>query len=165
MLHHEANFVTTGKEKPRAAGAGGGEVGLEGPAESIATRAPARAELSWLSGCRKLRMGYRSGMRQPLVALMLLSGLARAAEPITGRASVTDGDTVVIHGTRIRLYGIDATESAQLCQDAAGKDYRCGQRAALALADRIGEAPISCEPRDLIATGAPLQCVGRALRT
>ena len=65
-----------------------------------------------------------------------------------GRASVTDGDTVVIRGTRIRLHGIDAPESAQLCQDAAGKSYRCGQVAALALADRIGEANISCEPRD-----------------
>ncbi|MCJ2095500.1 thermonuclease family protein [Methylobacterium sp. J-072] len=87
-------------------------------------------------------------MRHTLLALLLLSGPALAAEPITGRASVTDGDTVVIHGTRIRLFGIDAPESAQLCQDAAGKDYRCGQRAALALADRIGEGPISCEPRD-----------------
>ncbi|MCJ2108912.1 hypothetical protein MKK70_26765 [Methylobacterium sp. E-041] len=40
---------------------------------------------------------------------------ATAAEPIVGRASVTDGDTVVIHDTRIRLRGIDAPESAQIC--------------------------------------------------
>ncbi|MEL6059461.1 thermonuclease family protein [Methylobacterium sp. DCY52] len=79
---------------------------------------------------------------------MILNMPALAAEPITGRASVTDGDTVVIHGVRIRLYGIDAPESTQICQDASGTDYRCGQRAALALADRIGEAPITCEPRD-----------------
>ncbi|GJD42838.1 hypothetical protein AFCDBAGC_0680 [Methylobacterium cerastii] len=85
-----------------------------------------------------------------LVAISLASGgaAAGAAEAIVGRASVTDGDTVVIHGTRIRLHGIDAPESAQLCQDVAGKSYRCGQTAALALSDRIGEAPISCEPRD-----------------
>jgi endonuclease YncB( thermonuclease family) len=82
------------------------------------------------------------------LSLILFSGSALCAEPIVGRASVTDGDTVVIRDTRIRLYGIDAPESAQLCQDAAGKDYRCGQRAALALADRIGETPISCDPRD-----------------
>ena len=93
-------------------------------------------------------MSYRFGMRHTLLALLLLSGPALAAEPIIGRASVTDGDTVVIHGTRIRLCGIDAPESAQLCQDAAGKNYRCGQQAALALVNRIGEAPISCEPRD-----------------
>ena len=87
-------------------------------------------------------------MRQALAALILLGGPAMAVEPIVGRASVTDGDTVVIRGTRIRLHGIDAPESAQLCQDAAGKSYRCGQTAALALADRIGQANISCEPRD-----------------
>lgn len=80
--------------------------------------------------------------------VMLHSGSAFASELIIGRASVTDGDTVVIHGTRIRLFGIDAPESAQVCEDASGKEYRCGQVAALALSDRIGEAPISCEPRD-----------------
>ena len=85
-----------------------------------------------------------------LVAISLAVGgaAAGAAEPIVGRASVTDGDTVVIHGKRIRLYGIDAPESAQMCEDTAAKEYRCGQAAALALADRIGEAPILCEPRD-----------------
>ncbi|MGU3387278.1 thermonuclease family protein [Methylobacterium sp. D53M] len=82
------------------------------------------------------------------VSIVALVVTAEAAEPITGRASVTDGDTVVIRDTRIRLHGIDAPESAQLCQDADGKDYRCGQRAALALSDRIGASPITCEPRD-----------------
>ena len=56
-------------------------------------------------------------MRTALAALLLLTGPALAAEPIVGRASVTDGDTVVIRGTRIRLHGVDAPESAQLCQD------------------------------------------------
>lgn len=73
-------------------------------------------------------------MRTTLAALLLLTGPVLAAEPIVGRASVTDGDTVVIRGTRIRLHGIDAPESGQLCNDAAGKSYRCGQVAALALA-------------------------------
>ncbi|WP_443136820.1 thermonuclease family protein [Methylobacterium sp. Leaf85] len=54
----------------------------------------------------------------------------------------------MIHDTKIRLHGIDAPESAQLCQDGAGKDYRCGQAAALALADQIGAATVSCDPRD-----------------
>ena len=84
----------------------------------------------------------------PTVAAILLAVPVVAAEPITGRPSVTDGDTLVIRDTRIRLHGIDAPESAQTCQDAAGKDYRCGQAAALALADRIGEGNVTCEPRD-----------------
>lgn len=86
--------------------------------------------------------------RLGLFAVLMVLGPALAAEPITGRASVTDGDTLVIRDTRIRLHGIDAPESAQTCQDAAGKSYRCGQQAALALAERIGEGNVACEPRD-----------------
>jgi endonuclease YncB( thermonuclease family) len=99
-----------------------------------------------------------------LIVAALLALPALAAEPIIGRASVTDGDTVVIHGTRIRLHGIDAPESAQLCQDAVGKDYRCGQKAALALADYIGEAPITCEPRDTDRYGRTVALCRRGLK-
>jgi endonuclease YncB( thermonuclease family) len=67
---------------------------------------------------------------------------------LTGRASVIDGDTIEIHGARVRLHGIDAPESNQVCTDAAGAAYRCGQRAALALADRVGSAPVSCDAKD-----------------
>ena len=70
------------------------------------------------------------------------------AADLTGRASVIDGDTIEIHGQRIRLFGIDAPEGGQLCDDAQGKAYRCGQAAALALADKIGSATVQCEPRD-----------------
>jgi endonuclease YncB( thermonuclease family) len=65
---------------------------------------------------------------------------------IVGVASVVDGDTLSIHGTRIRFHGIDAPESAQLCTDGTGRSWRCGQRAALALADRIGRSTVSCQP-------------------
>ena len=70
------------------------------------------------------------------------------SEQIIGVASVIDGDTIEIHSTRIRLHGIDAPESRQVCQDANGKDYRCGQRAALSLSDFIGRKTVSCTPKD-----------------
>jgi endonuclease YncB( thermonuclease family) len=70
-----------------------------------------------------------------------------SSNPIVGRASVIDGDTVEVHGIRIRLYGIDAPESGQTCSQ-AGEDIRCGQQAAFALAHKIGSAPISCEQKD-----------------
>lgn len=69
------------------------------------------------------------------------------ATAIIGRATVIDGDTLEIHGTRIRLYGIDAPESSQLCI-VKGKKSRCGQQAALALADKIGSGTVACEAKD-----------------
>ncbi|BCH32658.1 succinoglycan biosynthesis protein exoi [Mesorhizobium sp. L-8-10] len=69
--------------------------------------------------------------------------------PTVGRASVVDGDTIEIHGERIRINGIDAPESRQLCTDGAGKTYRCGQVAALALDDFLKAArPTTCHKVD-----------------
>ncbi|KQO65811.1 hypothetical protein ASF20_21455 [Methylobacterium sp. Leaf88] len=83
----------------------------------------------------------------PCLLVLLLASPA-LADPIVGRPSVIDGDTLEVRGTRIRLHGIDAPESAQVCKDAAGKDYRCGQTAALALSDYIGKRLVTCDPRD-----------------
>ena len=64
---------------------------------------------------------------------------------IVGVASVIDGDTIEVHGRRIRLEGIDAPESKQTCiRD--GVAERCGQQAALHLSDRIGRLAVACEP-------------------
>ncbi|MGU3358877.1 thermonuclease family protein [Methylobacterium sp. M6A4_1b] len=87
-------------------------------------------------------------MRSWPCLLILLIATSALADPIVGRASVIDGDTLEVRGTRIRLHGIDAPESAQLCKDADGKDYRCGQTAALTLSDHIGNRLATCDPRD-----------------
>lgn len=80
--------------------------------------------------------------------LVALSGAAASAETITGRASVIDGDTLDIRGTRFRLQGVDTPESAQMCGDASGKDYPCGRKAAFALSDKIGQGNVACEVVD-----------------
>ena len=85
------------------------------------------------------------------LAACLLASPAMAAQVITGRASVVDGDTIEIAGKRIRLYGIDAPESWQVCRDGKGKPYRCGAEAAAALADFLAASrPTACsaETRD-----------------
>lgn len=81
-----------------------------------------------------------------LVVALISAGASRAAaEPIVGRASVVDGDTIEIHGQRIRLNGVDAPERNQLCLDSHGKKYRCGQKASLALADFLDvRQPTTC---------------------
>lgn len=80
---------------------------------------------------------------------LLASPLAAAQAPIQGVASVIDGDTLDIHGQRIRFHGVDAPESSQQCFRLPSKaPWRCGQRAALALSDFIGRRPVSCIPKD-----------------
>lgn len=82
------------------------------------------------------------------LAVFIMQGSA-AADSIIGRASVIDGDTIEIHGTRIRLDGIDAPESWQTCTDAAGTEYRCGKVAAEALdAFLAASRPTHCREVD-----------------
>ena len=81
---------------------------------------------------------------KPVVPVILaLASSAANAETIAGRASVIDGDTLEIHGERIRILDIDAPESAQYCfkssADLETGAWPCGRRAALALSDWIGQ--------------------------
>lgn len=79
------------------------------------------------------------------VILFAIISCKACADTLTGRASVIDGDTIEIHGERIRILDIDAPESRQLCTGADGVDYRCGQQAALAFADWIAHRVVTCE--------------------
>ena len=81
-----------------------------------------------------------------ILAVVYIFGLltliaSPASADIAGTASVIDGDTIEIHGQRIRFHGIDAPESRQTCV-AGGEEWRCGQEAALALAELIGRSPV-----------------------
>ena len=83
-----------------------------------------------------------------LLAMLFVIFAQDAVAEIVGRATVIDGDTIEVRGERIRLYGIDTPESSQLC-DLGGQPYRCGQQAALALADKLGEKTVHCTEKDV----------------
>ena len=84
-----------------------------------------------------------------LAALILAPASATAADNLAGQASVIDGDTLEIHGTRIRLWGIDAPESSQLCRGEDSLQYRCGAKAANDLDAFIAGRPVNCLPISL----------------
>ena len=78
--------------------------------------------------------------------VVLTTGRTAQAFELTGRASVVDGDTLEIHGNRIRLWGIDAPEASQLCRNEASEQYRCGAEAATRLDAFISSRPVRCVP-------------------
>ena len=83
-----------------------------------------------------------------LVCLLAASLPAPAsAEVMTGPVTVSDGDTLSMTGTRIRLFGIDAPESAQTCQR-CGAAWECGKEAAARLAAFVDGKQIACARRD-----------------
>ena len=68
---------------------------------------------------------------------------ARAKPDRTGQRHRRD--TLEIHGRRIRLSGIDAPESDQLCRGDDSLQYRCGAKSANALDEHIAGRSVSCE--------------------
>ncbi len=94
-------------------------------------------------------MPQAAGLRMRRVALFAVMALAVPsvvqAEELIGRATVVDGDTLGIRDQKIRLHGIDAPESSQRCTRSSGEGWRCGQKAALALAERIEHRNVRCE--------------------
>lgn len=66
---------------------------------------------------------------------------------ITGEARVIDGDTLDINGTRIRLEGIDAPETAQLCSRRWLGQWRCGAEATTFMVGLTRGKPVSCTPQ------------------
>src|SRR5260370_34550287 len=77
-----------------------------------------------------------------LAFLIIGSTPAALADDLTGQASIIDGDTLEIHGARIRLWGIDAPESSQFCRGEDSLPYRCGAKAANDLDAFIARRPV-----------------------
>jgi endonuclease YncB( thermonuclease family) len=100
----------------------------------------------------------RTDVRALTMAAILLGALgyysykyftAKPLPPLTGIATVADGDTIEIYGTRIRLEGIDAVELDQTCQDANKQSWPCGRAALRAVRSHIQGHELRCDPKGL----------------
>ena len=80
------------------------------------------------------------------IGYLLSAGVfAAAAAPISGPAVIHDGDTVTIDDERVRLEGIDAPETDQICLDKESREFPCGVFARDELLRLIGNRMLSCE--------------------
>lgn len=86
---------------------------------------------------------------------VLLAGLVaatawhidRARPRLGGSVRVIDGDSLVVGGTEIRLFGIDAPELRQTCTR-AGRAWNCGSEAMQALRRMTAGREVSCQARE-----------------
>ncbi|GIL55565.1 hypothetical protein Vafri_11122 [Volvox africanus] len=95
-----------------------------------------------------------------LAALLPLGVWAQQNNNITGQARAVDGDTLAFKTDRVRLYGIDAPESAQYCLDALNVSYACGNVSKQALASKIGNSTLTCIVKDIDFYGRSVSICG-----
>jgi endonuclease YncB( thermonuclease family) len=80
----------------------------------------------------------------------LIFSPAHAAD-FTGVSRIVDGDTLAIGSTKIRLEGIDAPETDQVCLNAKGVRWSCGIDARDQLAAHIAGQDIKCSSNGIDA--------------
>lgn len=77
---------------------------------------------------------------------------------IVGYVRVVDADTLQMDGTTIRLWGIDAPESNQVC-DGLHRRWRCGDAATEAVQDYVRDLQVACYDKGVDVYGRTLgQC-------
>ena len=87
-----------------------------------------------------------------LTTMVLIGNSANAAER-AGIPRVVDGDTLAIGTAKIRLQGIDAPETDQVCLNAGGQQWTCGIEARDRLAAHIAGREITCVSTDIDVYG------------
>jgi endonuclease YncB( thermonuclease family) len=100
---------------------------------------------------RRPRSRFRKLVELAVTAVLfaVLAAVAARFERVSSRlfegaVRVSDGDSLVLAGERIRLWGIDAPELNQVCRR-QGTEYRCGEAARDALLALVGGERVSCE--------------------
>ncbi len=94
--------------------------------------------------------------------LLIAVGHANAAAPsqVSGRATALTGDTIRVERRVVRLWGVDAPEFAQHCEDPNGKAFLCGDESHRALSAILRGKQVICI--DLVPDERPLQVSRRS---
>ncbi|MEE3623803.1 hypothetical protein UCD39_07335 [Nitrospirillum sp. BR 11752] len=92
-----------------------------------------------------------------MVLAVLAGGTALAAPPppvggggdvIEGHAQATEGDTLLVDGGEIKLYGIDAPDPGQTCQNRRGASYDCFAQATKELQAIVQDKIVRCTTKE-----------------
>ncbi len=101
-----------------------------------------------------------------VLAALACAGVAAQdyrAGTVRGSAEIVDGDTLRIGAVKIRLFGIDAPERSQVCEDERGRNWPCGVVATQRLTALTAGRTVTCRPRDVDRYGRQVAtCVGDA---
>lgn len=92
-----------------------------------------------------------AGMADELTreAEKLLGDLFRPqGEILSGLVRVIDADSLEVNGRSVRLFGIDAVEKNQTCQDRRGREWPCGRHATEKLAAALDGQTVRCQVQD-----------------
>lgn len=69
-------------------------------------------------------------------------------EILSGQVRVIDADSLDMDGRSVRLFGIDAVEKNQTCQDRTGTEWPCGRHATEKLAAILDGQNVRCLVQD-----------------
>jgi endonuclease YncB( thermonuclease family) len=99
----------------------------------------------------------RSALRKLLESVVAAAAIALGylilqffglQETVSGPVRIVDGDSLRRGETEIRLYGIDAPEYRQTCEDEFGAEWPCGRSAADYLRKLVGRQDVACDIQD-----------------
>jgi endonuclease YncB( thermonuclease family) len=90
------------------------------------------------------------------IAALIQPTASARAEILLGVATAIDGTTLEIDGQTLRLLDIEVPALPQLCKDATGADFACGQRSSQSLGELLKQRQVTCDWSNLDALGRRL---------
>lgn len=100
-----------------------------------------------------------------LLALLLAPGaLAQTGDkaPVRGVGAAKEGDLVTVKGQEFRLFGIDAPDKGQTCENVRSQQYDCFDMSTRILSLLINNRDIECTPRGESPAAGPKLAICRA---